>query len=36
MINVAICDDDQSFAWNVEQLLRQTAAEQELEVCCEV
>ena len=36
MINIAICDDDKAFTGIVERLLRQIAAEQGVEVNCEV
>ena len=36
MINIAICDDDKPFTGIVEQLLHRIAAEQELDICCEV
>lgn len=36
MINIAICDDDKDFTVIVEQLLRRIAAEQGLDIHCEV
>lgn len=36
MIHIAICDDDRPLTGTVEQLLRRIAAEQDIDICCDV
>ncbi len=36
MINIAICDDDRAFTWNVQRLLYRIASEQGIAISCEL